>query len=105
MSQPQLSKDIAPLIANAEKLKSNLDDCIKQGNDREADRLATAYEQSLDICWAYDCETSDCLIKKLVFSQSILSVDDATTAQLQQIFESLINDVELIAKRSSATGI
>ena len=100
MPQPQFYKDIAPLIAYAKKLKSDLDDQINRGDDKEADRLARVYEESLDKCWTFKCETPDCLIKKLVFSQNLLGADCSATALIQQIFESIINDVKMIAKRS-----
>ena len=100
MPQPQFSKDIAPLIAYAKKLKSDLDDQINRGDDTESDRLARVYEESLDKCWKFKCETPGCLIKKLTFSQNLLGTDGSAAALVPQIFESIINDVKLIAKGS-----
>ena len=97
MTQPQLLIGIAPLIAQADKLKSDLDDQIKEGNDQETDKLARAYEEALHRILNFKCETQDCLIKKLVFSQSILSADYSTTSLVQQVFQNLINDAEVIA--------
>ena len=100
MPQPQFSKDIAPLIAYAKKLKSDLDDQINREDDTESDRFARVYEESLDECWTFKCDTPGCLIMKLDFSQNLLRADGSATALVPQIFESIINDVKLISKRS-----
>lgn len=97
MNQPQLPKGIAPLIAHAEKLKSDLDEQINEGNDQETDNLARTYEDALQRILNFKCETQDCLIKKLVFSQSVLTADYSTTSLVQEVFQNLINDAEFIA--------
>lgn len=98
MQEHEESPHLGLIIQSAENRLLKIETQISLGNDVEADALSKLYEEQLESIFSYKCQTVECLTLKLEYIRTKISVDYPVQALMQRAFESLSEDVQLLAK-------